>query len=103
MEERDPAAVGGAHQLVPVARVPLPVGGLEGGEEWRRLRRRRRERQQLFPEHEVLPHPASDDVGEPAAHGEAQRVPVGAAAGVEDIQLAVGAHVARLVSSDATQ
>jgi len=43
------------------------------------------------PKHEVLPHPAPDDVGEPAAHGEAQRVPVGAAAGVEDIQLAVGA------------
>jgi hypothetical protein len=30
-------------------------------------RRRRRERQQLLPEHEVLPHPAPDDVAEPTA------------------------------------
>lgn len=92
VEERDPAAVGRAHQLVPVARVPLAVGGLERGEEWPRLRRRR-ERQQLLPEHQVPPHPAPDGVGEPPAHGEAQRVPVRAAAGVEDVQLAGGAHV----------
>jgi len=92
VEERDAAAVGGAHQLVPVPWVPLPVGGLERGEEWLRLRRRR-ERQQLLPEHEVLPHPAPDDLGEPPAHGEAQRVPVRAAAGVEGVQLATGAHV----------
>lgn len=92
VEERDATAVGGAHQLVPVPRVPLPVGGLERGEEWLRLRRRR-ERQQLLPEHEVLPHPAPDDLGEPPAHGEAQRVPVRAAAGVEGVQLATGAHV----------
>jgi len=91
VEERDPAAVGGAHQLVPVPRVPLPVGGLERGEQWLRLRRRR-ERQQLLPEHEVLPHPAPDDLGEPLAHGEAQRVPVRAAAGVEGVQLGTGAH-----------
>jgi hypothetical protein len=91
VEERDPAAVGRAHQLVPVPRVPLPVGGLERGEKRRRLRRGR-ERQQLLPEHEVLPHPAPDDVAEPTAHGEAQRVPVGAAAGVEDAQLAHGRH-----------
>lgn len=84
VEERDAAAVGGAHQLVPVPRVPLPVGGLERGQERLRLRRRR-ERQQLLPEHEVLPHPALDDLGEPTAHGEAQRVPVRAAAGVEGV------------------
>jgi hypothetical protein len=66
VEERDPAAVGRAHQLVPVPRVPLPVGGLEHGEKRRRLRRGR-ERQQLLPEHEVLPHPAPDDVAEPTA------------------------------------
>lgn len=93
MEERDPAAVGRAHQLVPVARVPLAVGGLEGGEESPRLHRRR-ERQQLLPEHQVLPHPAPDGVREPPTHGEAERVPVGAEAGVEDVQLAAGAHVA---------
>lgn len=91
VEEWDPAAVGRAHQLVPVPRVPLPVGGLERGEERRRLRRRR-ERQHLLPEHEVLPHPALDDVAEPAADGEAQRVPAGAPASVEDGQLAAGAH-----------